>query len=74
MKKQGGFIPGVRPGRATSDYIDKILTRVTLPASFFLAAVAIFPSILYGIFNQDISYSLVSFYGGTGESVCLIYG
>ena len=72
MKKQGGFIPGVRPGRATSDYIDKILTRVTLPASFFLAAVAIFPSILYGIFNQDISYSLVSFYGGT--SLLIIVG
>ena len=72
MKKQGGFIPGVRPGRATSDYIDKILTRVTLPASIFLAVVAIFPSILYGFFNQDISYSLVSFYGGT--SLLIIVG
>ena len=72
MKKQGGFIPGVRPGRATSDYIDKILTRVTLPASFFLAAVAVFPTILYAIFNQDISYSLVSFYGGT--SLLIIVG
>ena len=72
MKKQGGFIPGVRPGRATSDYIDKILTRVTLPASIFLAFVAIFPSILYGIFDQDISYSLVSFYGGT--SLLIIVG
>ena len=35
MKKQGGFIPGVRPGKATSDYIDRILTRVTLPSSIF---------------------------------------
>tara|TARA_B100000029_G_scaffold303157_1_gene295999 strand:+ start:399 stop:1730 length:1332 start_codon:yes stop_codon:yes gene_type:complete len=72
MKKQGGFIPGVRPGRATSDYIDKILTRVTLPASIFLALIAIFPSILYGAFNQDISFSLVSFYGGT--SLLIIVG
>jgi len=72
MKKQGGFIPGVRPGKATSDYIDRILTRVTLPAAFFLAFVAIFPSILFAIYNQDISYSLVSFYGGT--SLLIIVG
>ena len=72
MKKQGGFIPGVRPGKATSDYIDRILTRVTLPASFFLAFIAIFPSILFAIYNQDISYSLVSFYGGT--SLLIIVG
>ncbi|MAW75144.1 MAG: preprotein translocase subunit SecY [Candidatus Marinimicrobia bacterium] len=72
MKKQGGFIPGVRPGKATSDYIDRILTRVTLPAAFFLAFVAVFPSILFAIYNQDISYSLVSFYGGT--SLLIIVG
>jgi preprotein translocase subunit SecY len=72
MKKQGGFIPGVRPGKATSDYIDRILTRVTLPASFFLAFIAIFPSILFALYNQDISYSLVSFYGGT--SLLIIVG
>ena len=72
MKKQGGFIPGVRPGRATSDYIDRILTRVTLPASIFLAFIAIFPSILFALYNQDISYSLVSFYGGT--SLLIIVG
>ena len=72
MKKSGGFIPGVRPGKATSDYIDKILTRVTLPSSIFLAFVAIFPSILYAAYNQDISYSLVSFYGGT--SLIIIVG
>ena len=72
MKKQGGFIPGVRPGKATSDYIDRILTRVTLPAAFFLAFVAVFPSILFAVYNQDISYSLVSFYGGT--SLLIIVG
>ena len=72
MKKQGGFIPGVRPGKATSDFIDRILTRVTLPAAFFLAFVAIFPSILFALYNQDISYALVSFYGGT--SLLIIVG
>ena len=72
IKKQGGFIPGVQPGKATSDYIDRILTRVTLPASIFLALIAVFPSILFAIYNQDISYSLVSFYGGT--SLLIIVG
>ena len=72
MKKQGGFIPGVRPGKATADYIDKILTRVTLPAAIFLAFVAVLPAILYSIFDQQVSYSLVSFYGGT--SLIIIVG
>ena len=72
MKKQGGFIPGVRPGRATADYIDRILTRVTLPASIFLALVAVFPAILYSMFDEQVSYSLVSFYGGT--SLIIIVG
>jgi len=70
MKKQGGFIPGVRPGKSTSDYIDHILTRVTLPASIFLALIAIFPTFLSGLFNVD--YSLASFYGGT--SLLIIVG
>jgi len=72
MRKQGGFIPGVRPGKATSDYIDKILTRVTLPASIFLALVAIFPTILFRAYNGNISFSLVGFFGGT--SLLIIVG
>lgn len=71
MKKQGGFIPGVRPGKHTSDYIDNILTRVTLPASFFLAFIAIFPSILVAQVD-GIDYSLASFFGGT--SLLIIVG
>ena len=70
MKKNGGFIPGVRPGKSTSDYIDHILTRVTLPASIFLALIAIFPTFLSGFFNVD--FSLASFYGGT--SLLIIVG
>ena len=70
MKKQGGFIPGVRPGTSTSEYIDHILTRVTLPASVFLALIAIFPTFLSGFFNVD--FALASFYGLT--SLLIIVG
>jgi preprotein translocase subunit SecY len=44
MKKYGGFIPGIRPGRQTADYLDRILTRITLPGSLFIAAIALLPS------------------------------
>jgi len=71
MKKQGGFIPGVRPGKSTSDYIDNILTRVTLPAAIFLALIAIFPSFLVAQIN-GVDYSLASFFGGT--SLLIIVG
>ncbi|MAP66929.1 MAG: preprotein translocase subunit SecY [Candidatus Marinimicrobia bacterium] len=70
MKKQGGFIPGVRPGKNTADYIDNILTKVTLPASIFLALIAIFPTFLsnYG----GVDFTLASFFGGT--SLLIIVG
>ena len=63
MQKQGGFIPGVRPGKATSEFIDNILTRVTLPASIALAFIAILPFLFseYGGVKQNLSY----FFGGT---------
>lgn len=64
LKKQGGFIPGVRPGKKTAEYLDQILTRITLPGSIALAFVAIIPYILVKMFN--ISYNFASFYGGTG--------
>jgi len=62
LKRSGGFIPGVKPGRATSEYIDAILTRITLPGAIFLALVAIFPAIamLFGI-TREFS----QFFGGT---------
>jgi preprotein translocase subunit SecY len=60
MKKQGGFIPGIRPGRRTADYVDKTLTRITLPGAIFFAIIAIMPNFL-------ISGAGVTFYfGGTG--------
>lgn len=70
MKQQGGFIPGVRPGKKTAEFIDNILTRVTLPGSFFLAFIAIFPYILMKFMN--IGYDLASFFGGT--SLLIIVG
>ncbi len=70
MKQQGGFIPGVRPGKKTAEYIDHILTRVTLPGSISLAFVAIFPYILMK--TMDVGYDLASFFGGT--SLLIIVG
>jgi len=70
MKQHGGFIPGIRPGKKTSEYIDNILTRVTLPGSFFLAGVAIFPYVLMNA--MGIGYDLASFFGGT--SLLIIVG
>lgn len=49
IKKYGGFIPGLRPGRATSDYLGKILSRLTLAGGLFLALIAVFPSLIIGL-------------------------
>ena len=71
MKKQGGFIPGVRPGKRTAEFIDNILTRITLPGSIFLAIIALFPYIVTSMFS-NVSYSFASFYGGT--SLLIVVG
>jgi preprotein translocase subunit SecY len=63
MQKQGGFVPGVRPGKATADFIDNILTRVTLPASIALAFIAILPFFFTKFGGVD--GSLAYFFGGT---------
>jgi preprotein translocase subunit SecY len=49
MKRYGGFIPGIRPGRQTAEYLDKVLTRITLPGSLYLATVAVLPFILLAV-------------------------
>ena len=61
-KRSGGFIPGIRPGKETGDYLDKIMSLITLPGAIFIALVAIFPSMLKIIGMQD-QWAL--FYGGT---------
>ena len=63
MKRNGGFIPGVKPGKATVNYIDTIMTRITLPGSIFLALVAILPALAMKFLN--IQQAFVYFYGGT---------
>ncbi len=66
MKKFGGFIPGVRPGRRTADHIDRILTRITLPGAIFLALISVLPDVLIRAFN-------VPFYFG-GTSLLIVVG
>jgi preprotein translocase subunit SecY len=51
MKKYGGFIPGIRPGRQTADYLDRILTRITLPGALFIAFIALLPSVFLATQN-----------------------
>jgi len=60
MKKYGGFIPGIRPGKNTAEYIDRILTRITLAGAIFLALIDILPTFLYRLFNVPF------WFGGTG--------
>ena len=63
MKRNGGFIPGVKPGKQTVNYIDTIMTRITLPGSFFLAIVAILPALAMKFLNVQQAFAY--FYGGT---------
>ena len=60
MKKNSGFIPGVRPGKKTAEYIDRVLTRVTLPGAVFLAVIAILPDLMITFLNVPF------YFGGTG--------
>jgi preprotein translocase subunit SecY len=63
MQKYGGFIPGVRPGKKTAEFIDHVISRIMLPAALFFAAVAIMPFFIGKIFN--VSHSFAQFFGGT---------
>lgn len=62
MKRQGGFIPGIRPGTHTRDYIDNILTKITLPGSIFLAIIAVLPTFMMKL---GVTPSFAQFFGGT---------
>jgi len=63
MKKYGGFIPGIRPGKPTAQYFERILNRVTLPGAIFLAIIAISPDLISKALK--IPYLVASFFGGT---------
>jgi preprotein translocase subunit SecY len=56
LKKQGGFIPGVKPGTRTAEYIDRVLSRVTLPGAIFLTAIAVLPIIIFDEFNVPFRF------------------
>jgi preprotein translocase subunit SecY len=62
MKRNGGFVPGIKPGKQTADFIDNVLSRITLPGSFFLAIVAILPAFAM---MAGVQSSFAQFYGGT---------
>ena len=57
MKKYGGFIPGIRPGRPTAEYLDRVLTRITLPGSLYLATLAVLPLIVLGIAGVNFPFA-----------------
>jgi preprotein translocase subunit SecY len=62
MKRNGGFIPGVKPGRKTVEFLDTIMSRITLPGSIFLAFVAVMPTFAY---LAGVNVQFAQFYGGT---------
>jgi preprotein translocase subunit SecY len=70
LRKQGGFVPGVRPGKATSQHIEHVLNRITLPGALFLAAIATVPTVLFQQSGQ--SMPLLQMFGGT--SILIMVG
>lgn len=69
LKKNGGYIPGVRPGQATSDYLHHAMTRITLAGAVFLVIIAIIPDLLYAYLR--IPYPVAQFFGGTSMLIAV---
>jgi preprotein translocase subunit SecY len=63
LKRSGGFVPGVKPGKETGDFLDKIMSLITLPGSIFLALLAVLPAIVVKVLDVQSGWAL--FYGGT---------
>ena len=63
LKRSGGFIPGIRPGTETSEYLDKIMSQITLPGSIFLALIAVFPAFIVKLMGVQAGWAI--FFGGT---------
>src|SRR5690606_30340487 len=63
LKRNGGFIPGIRPGTETSEYLDRIMSQITLPGSIFLALIAVFPAVIVKLMDVQSGWAL--FFGGT---------
>jgi preprotein translocase subunit SecY len=62
LKKFGGFVPGVRPGRETAEYIDHVLSRITFAGAIYLALIAVLPSLIQNITSNQVPF----YFGGTG--------
>src|SRR5438045_7148886 len=60
LKKQGGFIPGVKPGAATADYIDDVLSRITFPGAVFLTVVAMLPIVVSSVLNMPFGFCVTA--------------
>lgn len=69
LKKNGGYIPGVRPGEPTSKFLDFLMTRLTLAGGIFLTIIALFPDLI--AFTQNIPYQVALFFGGTGTLIAV---
>ena len=63
LKRSGGFIPGIKPGGETADFLDKIMSLITFPGSLFLAAISVLPAVIVALMNIQQGWAL--FYGGT---------
>ena len=63
LKRSGGFVPGIRPGNETSDFLDNVMSHITFPGSLFLAGLAVFPAIVVKLIGMQQGWAL--FYGGT---------
>ena len=63
LKRSGGFVPGIRPGNDTSEFLDTVMSHITFPGSLFLAGVAVFPAVVVKLFGMQQGWAL--FYGGT---------
>ena len=63
LKRSGGFVPGIRPGNDTSEFLDTVMSHITFPGSLFLASVAVFPAVVVKLFGMQQGWAL--FYGGT---------
>jgi preprotein translocase subunit SecY len=69
LKRNNGFIPGIKPGSETADFIDTIISRITFPGSIFLGIIAILPFIIVKLFDVDMNWA--SFYGGTSLLIAI---
>jgi len=72
LKKDGSYVPGIRPGRATAEYLDDVMTKITLIGAVGLLAIALIPMLIMSWTKPPLAWSIASFFGGT--SLLIIVG